>query len=353
MQTTPQTSTRVREIDMARGFAIVYLIAVSVMSFVYDNSFMPLYYVIDFLGSTPAAPVFFFLLGADFAYSQHTSPRQLFRRGNKLFVISILVNGFSCSLPLLLHDGLHGCLDQADTALKWLCTTDVLTFAGMALMFFAIVKRHHLSNRWIFVIAVIAYVASQLLAYFCPVDFDSRPALCIVAGLFYCSGPTAYFPLLAWIIYPVVGKMFGDRLASEYDPEDLWDRCGFGGLMLLIMMAAVILIFPGLRTGYFNDYMFFNSDNIAVLLLNMGLTLWWMSLLHYICRRHPKAGTRLAARLSHNFTSMYIMLWFVTGYAIILPFGNHLDVGPFATVGIIIAVTVVSYYLAEFYRRWW
>ena len=76
-------SGRQKELDFAKGLAIIFMIIVHVNE-VYQNSNLEggIYNrFIEFIGSPPAAPIFMFLLGVGIVYSKNISANILFNRG--------------------------------------------------------------------------------------------------------------------------------------------------------------------------------------------------------------------------------------------------------------------------------
>jgi uncharacterized membrane protein len=74
-------AARQPELDMARGLAVFFMIAVHVLEILGDTALAETGpgIVIGFLGGPPAAPVFMMLLGVGIVYSARATPENLAR----------------------------------------------------------------------------------------------------------------------------------------------------------------------------------------------------------------------------------------------------------------------------------
>ena len=95
---------RQNELDIARGLAVLFMIAVHVL-----RSFSKEIVIYSFggtivnaLGGPPAAPVFMFIFGAGIVYSKKSDSKILLKRG--LLIIIAVYDSLKLALPL---DGLH------------------------------------------------------------------------------------------------------------------------------------------------------------------------------------------------------------------------------------------------------
>ena len=75
------------EVDVAKAFAVFFMIVVHVFehTVTYDES--PLWYLVEFFGCAPSAGVFMFVMGLGMVYTRHDSPADFVRRGIKQCVL--------------------------------------------------------------------------------------------------------------------------------------------------------------------------------------------------------------------------------------------------------------------------
>lgn len=93
MNVTTQNN-RLLSIDLARGLAVFFMIAVHTLE-VFGNSEVKnsiFGQIVQFLGSTPAAPVFLTLVGFSFIYSKKSGLKPKLWRGFKIFLSGYVLN---------------------------------------------------------------------------------------------------------------------------------------------------------------------------------------------------------------------------------------------------------------------
>jgi len=88
------TKKRLDAVDLARGLAIVFMIAVHMLEVYADKYVQNSIFggIIEFLGGPPAAPVFMMLMGLSFMYSRKKDLKTSIIRGVKIFLLGYLLN---------------------------------------------------------------------------------------------------------------------------------------------------------------------------------------------------------------------------------------------------------------------
>lgn len=193
---TPVNLGRQFELDIARGLAVLFMIAVHTLMVFADPAFRDssVGTIIDFLGSPPAAPVFMFLLGAGLVYSRKSNPRGMIRRGLGLFAMGYVLSLFRLVLPASVGLWLGRPAPLPFTPLDALFIIDILQFAGITLVFFGALKALVPEPPTVLIIALgIAFgLANSLLLR---VQVQELPAVA-TTGLIWGSSPQSFFPFL-------------------------------------------------------------------------------------------------------------------------------------------------------------
>lgn len=344
---------RNRELDIARGLAIVFMVAVHSMFAVYDGSCDALYKMIDFLGSAPAAPVFMFIMGMNMVSSRHSSPELLFRRGFKIFVLSFLFNAVCHALPFFIVDAVTASSTHAVESLHWLSAVDILTFAGMAMMLAGGVKRVGMKPVVFFVISVVMLAVGTVLNKCCTIDYESHKLLASVASLFWSASEPGYFPLLTWTIYPAAGMLMGDILSKKdaQAADGLWKCCLIGGGVVFAVMATLFICLDSIHVPYYADEFVYYRNGAFLCILNMSFVLFWISTLHFLCKRCQKAGTGIFLRWSRNLTPIYVCQWFLINFLLVVPFNANLSLGPVPFLAAVALIIALSDLLAVGYKK--
>lgn len=314
-------TARHTELDIARGLGIFFMVLVHVSSTFSPNDNR----VILFLGRFPAAPVFMLALGTGIVFSRHSSSRELACRGLKLFIFSYVYNFLAYVLPdLHLHyfDGtLHSLLVGLRESYSHMICVDILQFGGLALLYFALVKKLRLRDRHILLLSGCIAVLGTVLRFTTSIQGVTAQAL---IGLFWGTSPDmSYFPFASWIIYPTVGYLFARHvLQTTEDKRRLYLCIGpIGGILyiaLSVITAVLHIEFANLgvihETAYYHMHFVGNICVIAFLAA-------WISIC-YALRALPAPIIGTLVRWSRHITPIYVLHMIIIHYlAYFLPYG--------------------------------
>ncbi|MFH1465655.1 MAG: heparan-alpha-glucosaminide N-acetyltransferase domain-containing protein [Pseudomonadota bacterium] len=235
---------RVPALDLARGLAVAFMIAVHVLEEWGSAATRagPVGSVIEFFGSAPAAPVFVFLMGASLAWSRRAAPLAALRRGAGLLALGLTLNVVRGALPALI--GLRlGLVSPTELGpytpwnLTWI--VDILVFAGPALALLAVVRAS--LRPWAMLLLAVAAAAPHLwglTAGLGPVDAVLRSL--------WGAGDLVSFPLFPWLAYGLVGLAWGHWLRGS-EEAFFFRRTALSGLVLL--GAGTPALLAALRSG--------------------------------------------------------------------------------------------------------
>jgi uncharacterized membrane protein len=248
--------------DLCRGLAVIFMIFVHVLGLyahpkVYASSFG---YLIDFLGSPPAAPVFMVIMGILFMYSsRNKSLESAIKRGLILFTLGIVLSFLRSDLLLFYW------ANPVDYSAFW--EVDILQFAGLAYICMALI-RHYFPKplHWLYMAISIMMISPYLWG------IEARHlTLDWLLHYLWGSDELVYFPLFHWLYYPLMGMVIGHLIKSIGEEEVLkvLSRLGLGLLILGSLISLTNLDF------HVGDY--FRGGQGSVIWIS-GFVLVWMRL---------------------------------------------------------------------------
>jgi len=303
------------ELDFAKFVAIAFMILVHCFDYssLYlssltrptSNAISPVGTLIEFLGAQPAAPVFMFCMGIGFVYTRHNSPREFARRGLKLLITGYLLNLYRTAF--VVAGGLSGALgEQPLRPLVWafaLCV-DILPFAGLAFLFFALMKK--LGIRPLLTAFIVLLLL--LLAYMLPKVGSGDEWYCYIVGLLWYQCDFTSFPLFQWLPFPMAGLFFGQMLKSTANKRRFYLQTlavGLAAFALTTLLACCQGI--NLRTFFTTDY--FNM-NILSATWSLAIVLILLPT-YYFLVGHLRDGRlyELATFCSRNINKIYLWQW--------------------------------------------
>jgi len=270
-----------------------------------DGAISPLGTLIEFLGAQPAAPVFMFCMGIGLVYTRHNSPGEFARRGIKLFITGYLLNLYRTAF--VVAGGLTGALgEQSPMPLVWafaLCV-DILPFAGLAFLFFALMKRLKISNIFATLIVLLMLVVANVL----PVVGEGREWYSYVAGLLWYQSNFTSFPLMQWLPFPMMGVLFGKKLKETDNKRHFYLLTLAIGIIALALTTCIALRQGiDLRTFFTTDY--FRMTPLS-LTWSLGIVLTLLSAYYFLVRDLGECWLRrLATFCSRNINKIYLWQW--------------------------------------------
>lgn len=310
-----QKPERLYAIDLARGFAILYMILVHTQ-IVYGTTqaiHSPLGRLIDFLGGPPAAPVFMMLMGTSAYFSRHTDRLSGLKRGFNIFLLGYLLNFLRGVLPVWT---MQAFCPSAAAALppdianvkEAFLEIDILQFAGLALMAMAFLREFRPSRGLLLLLAALsAALAPVLWNWGTEIPVAGR-ALDLLWGSRPSAAPAienwVSFPFFPWISFVLTGMFIGDILSQSEDKARDIRRLGFGGLLLLILSYATISNDLPYHMG---DY--YHSKTGAVVMCT-GIALLCLYLAQIMLEKLPaNAFFKLLISWSRDVNRIYLIQW--------------------------------------------
>lgn len=311
---------RQRELDVAKGLAVIFMVIVHTYE-VYGESVEGTMFsqVVEFLGSPPAAPVFMFLLGVGVVYSRKNTPKILFVRGIKIFVLGYVLNFIRDFIPYMILGKMDNDLESIEEAWNSLLGIDILMFAGLTLMFFALVKKYKVKNQYLIVIWC---AFSSLGLLFKQINFDSE-ILNSIFGLIWGTDDYSWFPFTSWIFYPILGYLFAQVIIRCVDKDKLYKNIFIitAGLSSALWICAYT---NRINFGQFDLYQnsYYQHDIIGNIILGIFVLLW-ISIIYFITRSMPERLYKPFARWSKNCNGIYCGHWVILGYSMLIMKDNY------------------------------
>lgn len=342
---------RVAAVDLARGAAVLFMIAVHVQM-VYaapDTAHSPLGVLVDFAGGPLAAPVFMFLMGLSFPLSSKKNFARSLLRGMKILLSGYVLNFFRLVLPIwigrMVPEGATAFgLDIASLDYGTLLLIgDILQFAGIAIIILAVLERFAVPS-WI--VAAAAATISLTAPFLWPIAID-MPVLRHATDLLWGNHPlpglyenAVCFPAFPWLAFPLAGLILGRILKRSEHPVKILERTWIAGIVIAIP-GAIILAIDFERQ--FNDYYHARFGSVCAMI---GIVLIWLSLCSLVDKYvHAERIKAFFGECSRNVTIIYVVQWIIIAWTTFLvPIGS---LGFAGTWGLIAGTTVVSFFAAR------
>ena len=204
----PVNMGRQHELDAAKGFIIIFMAlshAIEILGWFFDPQMSDGFFWHGFdMLIKGTAPVFMFCMGISLLYSKKQSAGDIFRRALHMAWIVVLLELSRTAIPCFIEWLIFRDPESLVYASEIVCV-DILQFATMTLLAFALFKKLKLGVAPILVFSMVCSVAGQLLQ---GVTTGSLIGDRLV-GFLWNSNETAFFPFFNWFIVPAFGYAFG------------------------------------------------------------------------------------------------------------------------------------------------
>ena len=225
------------EFDYLKTLAIIIMI-VSHLNFGYAECYI--YQALEDLESLLSASTFMFLMGMGMKYSRHHEIKHFVSRGITLLTLAQFFNFLRDTLPNLIAWWRTGDKVFISRALL-IIRGDILTFAGYAHLFIALLKKMKLSDIHILIIGIIM----NLIIY--PLSKIMKPPdnflLSQFLGYFIFTNAECYFPLLSHFIFVAFGNWLGGIYQKLSNKDKFYNR-------IFIVCFPIVIIYQYIRKNY-------------------------------------------------------------------------------------------------------
>lgn len=353
MQITKQernNTGRQFELDLARGLAVIFMVFVHVM-IVFANKHVadtPYGQVVDIFGGVPAAPVFMFLLGCGIVFSKKSDAKTLAKRGFGLFLSAYALNFFRSVLPRIIGEVILTATPKSfNEIIPNLYTdffnVDILQFAGLAFLFFALLKWLRMNDISILGCLLLAMLLNQFIPHQKTGDLLSPITSLLVGG----DEKLSFFPFITWISYPLAGYLFAHQLQKVQNKNRFYLLLGLisGGLFGLYFIIALSF---DLSTGYESEYAYY-FHGALINCYYVLFVLFWISMLYFISKKFNMSVRRFFEKMSRETSHIYIIHWIFIGFLALI-FAQQ-ENGLNMTIGLSIFIMIISYCTALIYTH--
>jgi hypothetical protein len=179
-------------------------------------------------------------MGIGMKYTRHHEPKDYFYRGTTLFTLGQYVNLIRDAIPNIIAFWATGNKNFLSRGML-IMQADILSFAGIAFIFFSVLKKMKLSDNCILIIAIIMNaVAFPLYKIMKP---PKSFLLSQILGYFVLTDAESYFPLFSYFIFVAFGYLLGGICQKINNKDKFYN-------IVLIVCFPILLIYYCFRFNY-------------------------------------------------------------------------------------------------------
>lgn len=228
------------ELDWLKAFCIVCMIVLHIFEDCVEKQSGILYYTLDYICTFTGAAAFMICMGVGMCYSRRQDAKNYLLRGLELLTVGQFLNLMRNALPNLIAYWIKG--DQVFIANSLLVVqADILTFAGLAFLFMALLKKLNVSAVGTLVIGVVLNVAVIPLSN--PVPAPSNFLLSQLLGCFVLTNAEAFFPFASYFVFVAFGYFIGSMYPRIADKKGLSNR-------VLLICVPICVVYYAARMNH-------------------------------------------------------------------------------------------------------
>ena len=334
------------EIDMTKAVIIILMIVVhSFQGFLQNSGFLT--NAIYNTGYINGAAAFMICMGIGMRYSRRQDPKDTALRGIALLTVGQLLNLLRTGFP-----GLIAFLATGEqTFVPFILDTfqsDIMTFAGLAFLLMALLKKLKLRDGWILAIGAMMNCLTLLLFSTAEVTEEFLPRRFL--NLFIKTGDSL-FPLGSYFFFVTVGYMIGGIYPRIADKRRLANRV----LLVCVPAAAIYLVLrmtvPVPLTPEFDPQ---SEPDLGLDAVSSCMNAFIiMAVLYHICRLTGGKVPAFMAHLSQNINRYYCVSDVLLGISLVVLLAcGAVFQNQWAVLLISISVTAVCYAVIELNARY-
>lgn len=310
------------------------------------------------------AQFFMFSMGLGLAYSRNDTAKCCLKRGIILLLTGYMLNFLREILPWIVT-GNYPMFASIMTNDKFLMllSCDILQFAGLAFLFFALVKHFKWSNLTIFIITLFITVIGAFCTNEITVKLTTNNFYYSFIGLLipiknFTITDYVCFSFSNWIIYPVFGWLFGKALKRCHDLDKFYLYLFWISTpLLLLAWASFDAVGKNMWLILMNPIVY-HQQNPIILAVYLNIIAIAISVAHMFSNYFVKFKFwNIIKHLSSELPTLYIVSWITIGWLGAYLKYNHkfltkdFDDIFFVFVGVIL-VSEIYIYFKNKYINW-
>ena len=341
MMKEPCNTGRQLNIDVAKCYEIVAMILVHSLVFLGVNVETGFGYVADlWIGGFMGAPVFVVCMGVGIAYSRNNTPKAIISRGAFLLLAGYILN-FLRTTPLALSFFLRGLfMEHLEQITTLLLAGDIFQFAGLALIFFGILRHIKLRDISILILSIIFSLCATMIPTLRAQGLMVSEAAGLVILFAVGKFPAGSFPLATWFIFVAFGYWFGNKLRNIKNLDRFYLTIAFPCLVICIIG---VLFEYRYGINMMKDELGYHHMILTDAVLCLCYCMFSFSFLHFVSKLFSLKLKTLCMTMSNALNIIYLIHWVLVACIMAIVAERHIPL--LAIIGIALFVLVISTWL--------
>ena len=339
-------TSRQYNLDLLKALAIVCMIICHCVTMIcahldgYENDF--LYWFSDVvLGDYIAvAHAFMFAMGVGFVYTEKNKAVDYVKRGIKILILGYVLNFFRYGIFTIIYGLISG--EFNSRTLESFFGSDILQFAGLAMILTGVFKKLRLSTIYVLLISFVMSVAGSCLVL---MDTGNYIVNNLLGQFVTTTFETSAFALFNWYIFVASGMLFGEIIRRINEPDGFYKRLFILSGILSIIYITLTFIFG---TFFLTRHNYYYGVSMLEATGLLSTDLFLLSMFHFLQKKAGPDKFKVFIEMSKNITPIYFVHWCIIGsFDCILCFALEMTFPYYVVYPFGIVLIIVSFYVAR------
>ena len=298
------------------------------------------------------AATFMICMGIGMCYSRNQTPAAYVQRGLALLTMGQFLNIMRDSIPSLIAWEITG--EQFFIAhVLLVLQSDILSFAGLAFLLMALLKKFKLDEKAILCISVAMNFVGLLAWHYMPLpkNYLAQQGL----AYFFITDAEAYFPLFCYFIFVAFGYFLGTYYPRIKDKDGLSVRVMLIGFPVTVIYYALRLTHEWAWLPELGSDLQYNMKPTPDAVVNCIFTVAFIGLLYKIVHAAGDRIPHIVSHFSENINSYYCIhyMFVMPVQTILIATTGGLISSPAVTLLYACFVTAACYFIIEMNEKHW
>lgn len=338
--------SRIRSLDLARGFTVLFIPAIHTGMLYSDLSVHEsiLGKFLIFIAEGPGGQLLMLLMGVSFALKPKQDWNAVLSRSITLLLVGYLLNILKFIWPYefgwlpqpILQE--LGIINDKPISFQLLLIGDILHFSAIATIVLYVIQKQKNYPRLAAITALIIVIISPLIWKIKP----PNPILNYLVSLFNGEPPHVFFPVFPWLVYPLTGLALAHYLRIDQKKTSL--VAGILGTALIVVGGLADLHNPVENlAGFYRTPAAATSWHMGIVLLALSL---WSGISKWA---KDNLIFDLLIYSSKNITAIYFIQWVMICW--MLPIAGFRQLNLFYSIIMMVIMTANTYALTFIYQH--
>lgn len=267
-------------------------------------------------------------------------------------IVTLLYTTLGYALPHLILYLTNKDEAQLYSTLDSILVVDVLQFATLFFVFYLLCVKLKWNNTIMVCLAVVLQVIRSLFLTKLSITEDISLGVWM-NRLFIGTSARSYFPFICWMIFPIIGKIFAEKMIAAENKRLFYKKTIFYGSLVCIV-SIIISLYLGSEFGVpisFASSLEYAQMHLLGNVVFVSFALLWLSICYFMTPYISESLKKVFGFFSKNTTIIYCLHFPIIKYILLFVLKGNAQLGVLGTVLFTCVLLAVGSVCAIIFQR--